>query len=128
MKLIRFGTILLFSLLLVFSSCKEEDDVYNVEISDATEVTASSASVTVYITNALKRDGSSFGVMYSKDKNNVTRGKTIGTSEMKNQQTFSLSSLDANTTYYYIGVATIKGQQYATHTTKSFITKTDSEQ
>ena len=112
----------LLCILLVAASCKSDDDVYNIEISDATEITAFSANVTVHITDALKRDGSSFGIMYSTDKNNVLNGKSVGTTEMANTKTFSLTGLQAQTTYYYVGVAYINRQSYATHTVKSFTT------
>lgn len=112
----------LLCILLVATSCKSDDDVYNIEISDATEITAFSANVTVHITDALKRDGSSFGIMYSTDKNNVLNGKSVGTTEMANTKTFSLTGLQAQTTYYYVGVAYINRQSYATHTVKSFTT------
>ena len=112
----------LLCILLVATSCKSDDDVYNIEISDATEITAFSANVTVHITDALKRDGSSFGIMYSPDKNNVLNGKSVGTTEMASTKTFSLTGLQAQTTYYYVGVAYINRQSYATHTVKSFTT------
>ena len=112
----------LLCILLDATSCKSDDDVYNIEISDATEITAFSANVTVHITDALKRDGSSFGIMYSTDKNNVLNGKSVGTTDMANTKTFSLTGLQAQTTYYYVGVAYINRQSYATHTVKSFTT------
>ena len=107
---------------LVAVSCNNDDDVYNIEISNATEITATSANVTVHITDALKRDGTSFGVMYSTNKSSVTTGKSVGSTDMASTKTFSLSDLQSQTTYYYIGVAHANGENYATHTVKSFTT------
>ena len=109
-------------ILFVAVSCKSDDDVYNIEISDATEITAFSANVTVHITDALKRDATSFGIIYSTDKTAVLNGKSVGTTDMASTKTFSLTGLQSQTTYYYVGVAYINKQSYATHTVKSFTT------
>ncbi|MDO5446211.1 MAG: hypothetical protein Q4F34_00345 [Prevotellaceae bacterium] len=114
---------ILLCIILVAVSCKSDDDIYNIEISDATEITAFSANVTVHVTDALKRDGTSFGVIYSTDEVNLLKGESVGSETMVSTKTFTITGLQPSTTYYYIGVARISGLSYATNTVKSFTTK-----